>query len=62
MLIFALFLVLLSNHMEERLRDKKPVLRIDCRMTDPDAESYHDEKDSLVPRAQVSGMHWGCYA
>lgn len=56
MMISALFLVLLSNYMEERLQDRKPVLRVDCRMTDPEAESYQDEKKSLVPRAQVSEL------
>lgn len=35
MLVVALFLVLFSNHMEERLRDGKSVLRVDCHMTNP---------------------------
>ena len=30
MLILALFLVLFSNYMEERLQDGKSVLRMDC--------------------------------
>ena len=57
MLVVALFLVLFSNHMEERLRDGRSVLRVDCRMTDPTAEqegdNVPDEKKSLLPQRQV---------
>ena len=60
MLILALFMVLFSNHMEERLRDGKSVLRVDCAMTIPPGMQYEkddevlpDEKTSLVPHGQV---------
>ena len=54
MLIMALFLVLFSNHMEERLLGGKAVLRVDCRMTDQsDRLTPHDEKKSLLPHGQV---------
>ena len=58
--ILALFMVLFSNYMEERLRDGKSVLRLDCSMTvppgmdnDKDDEVLPDEKTSLVPHGQV---------
>lgn len=34
-LIVAVFLVLFSNHMEERLQEGKTVLRVDCHRTGP---------------------------
>ncbi len=57
MLISALFLVLFSNHMEERLRDKKAVLRVDCHMTAASASHDKiqvDEKKVLITQRQAS--------
>ena len=60
MLIMALFLVLFSNHMEERLLGGKAVLRVDCRMTDQsDRLTQHDEKKSLLPHGQVIRIPFG---
>ena len=64
MLILALFMVLFSNHMEERLQDGKSVLRVDCHMARPmvDDENPPDDKESLIPHGQVRGcigLHGG---
>ena len=59
MLIVALFLVLFSNHMEERLQDGKSVPRVDCRMTNPPPPplssdtSLGDENKPLLPNREV---------
>ena len=50
MLILALFMVLFSNYMEERLQEGKSVLRVDCHMTKP--ATKHEEigdKDEKSP-------------
>ncbi len=52
MLILALFMVLFSNHMEERLLDGKSVLRVDCHMTKPSVDD-DDDKKSLIPQGSV---------
>ena len=60
MLVVALFLVLFSNHMEERLRDGRSVLRVDCRMTRPallDVVSINDgEETALLHSRQREGV------
>ena len=61
MLLIALFLVLFSNHMEERLADGKSVIRLDywCKRRrkrlksisseqDKEVEGLYDEKKSLL--------------
>ena len=63
MLISALFLVLLSNHMEERLRDGKPVPRVDCCMTRPvandDGDKVPGEETLLLPQEEVCTRYLG---
>lgn len=56
MLILALFLVLFSNHMEERLEDGKTVLRVDCRMTKVPVPQLREDEDKklLIPRDKVT--------
>ncbi len=53
MLILALFMVLFSNHMEERLKDGKSVLRVDCHMTSKRGEGSEDESSSLISSIKV---------
>lgn len=58
MLIAALFLVLFSNHMEERLRDGKVILHMDCPMIRPKAQQQlqveDDETQSLLSSSRPS--------
>ena len=55
MLITALFLVVFSNHMEERLADGKSVLSVSCHITKPPLpEDTKDEQTPLVSPGRVS--------
>lgn len=52
----ALFLILFSNHMEERLEDGKAVLRVDCHMTDIQRQ-WEDEEDFVyVKDAETTSL------
>ena len=55
MLILALFMVLFSNYMEERLLDGKTVLRVDCHLVNPAdrAEEEDDEQKTLLSQNKV---------
>ena len=57
MLIFALFLVLFSNYMDERLADSKTVLRVDCCMANSadEQDKDDDERKPILPGVQVCG-------
>ncbi len=48
MLILALFLVLFSNYMEERLEAGKSVLLVTCQLTTPSGTSVDEEREALI--------------
>ena len=63
MLTAALLLVLLANHMEERLQEKRPVLRVDCRMTRPHSGATDDDDKSIGDETRpllTSTQQWSC--
>jgi len=62
MLIIALFLVLFSNWMEERLTSGKAVLLVTCRLTTPTSlMQVSGNKSALLPGDKVVNVTLGVW-